>query len=287
MAKMRSPNYPAVGLGECLQRVRSLWAKEKKTAVDAAVAAAAIGYSGLSGPSRTALSSMKKYGLVDSDDRTVRVSDLALKIIHPASEQEELTALQEAALSPELFRQLFETHRDASDAALWSYLINKLGFSVVGAKQLVKAFRDTMIVSKLDMSERFLSQAMLGEDQYEASDNEQFVLTSKTRTPREIRSIRVGQEDKRQQIPHQTFSWPLSPGVTGEVRIIGDEPKAQHLRAICRYLQLAEQLMEGHGDLNKDNALSPALAKEERAGEQSQEEDPSIIRRSISLDLET
>ncbi|HLX83151.1 MAG TPA: hypothetical protein VKR59_04605 [Terriglobales bacterium] len=240
MAKMRSPNYPAVGLSEAVNRVRALWSKEKRTPVDAAVAAEAIGYSGLSGPSRTALASMKKYGLVDSDDRTVRVSDRALQILHPASEEEELTALQMAALSPELFRQLFESQRDASDVALKSYLINKLGFSEVGARQLIKAFRDTMTFAKLDKPNSYPSQAMLAEDHTQAPvyDDDDHMLKDFQR------NARPDARNNRQFTTHQTYSWPLSPGVTGEVRIIGDAPKPQHLRAIRSYLELAEKLMK-------------------------------------------
>jgi hypothetical protein len=243
MAKMRSPNYPAIGLGEAVNRVRALWSKEKRTPVDAAVAAEAIGYSGLSGPSRTVLSSMKKYGLVDSDDRTVRVSDVALQIIHPANEDEELTALQGAALSPELFRQLFESHRDASDVALRSYLINKLGFSEVGARQLVKAFRDTLAFAKLDKPNSYPSQAMLAEDHTQATDYDDDDPTTPRYFQPQPAPSRIDTRNKQQPNTQQTYSWPLSPGVRGEVRIIGDEPKPQHLRAIRSYLELAEKLM--------------------------------------------
>src|ERR1700676_1385609 len=106
MSIQRSPNYPALGLRDAIQRVRALWNKEKRTAVPADVAAKAIGYNGLSGPSRTAIAAMKKYGLVDSDDNTVKVSELAVRILVPANMDQELEALREAALKPELFRQL-------------------------------------------------------------------------------------------------------------------------------------------------------------------------------------
>jgi len=247
MAKMRSPNYPAIGLSEAVNRVRALWSKEKRTPVDAAVAAEAIGYSGLSGPSRTALASMKKYGLVDSDDRTVRVSDRALQILHPANEELELTALQEAALGPELFRQLFESQRDASDIALKSYLINKLGFSEVGSRQLIKAFRDTIAFSKLDKPDSYPSAAMLAEDHTQApvyDDDDGRLVKDLQRHPS---SGRPESRNNERFTTHQTYSWPLSPGVTGEVRIIGDEPKPQHLRAIRSYLELAERLMKAEG----------------------------------------
>ena len=149
MAKMRSPNYPSISLRESYQRVKQLWQKEKKTAVPADVAAKAIGYAGLSGPSRAALSALKKFGLVDSDDRTVRVSELALRMIHPASDTEEIKAFQQAAFKPELFQQIYTTMHEASDDALRSYLITKLDFSEAGAGQFIKTYRDTLEVARL------------------------------------------------------------------------------------------------------------------------------------------
>jgi hypothetical protein len=260
MAKMRSPNYPAISLGVAVQRVRALWSKEKKTSVGAAVAAEAIGYSGLSGPSRTVLSSMKKYGLVDSDERNVCVSNVALRIIHPASEEEHLAALQEAALSPELFRQLFESHRDASDLALKSYLINKLEFSEVGAVQLVKAFRDTLTFAKLDKPNSYPSAAM------EADDDEQSSAIERVNniTPVEFRRHTAPDGGEQRYISfkntQQTFSWPLAPGVTGEVRILGDAPKPQYLEAIRGYLELAKQL------LKQDDSFGPGIEGGTREG---------------------
>lgn len=240
MAKMRSPNYPAVGLGESLERTRRLWAKEKRTAVDYAIASEAIGYSGISGPSRSMLASMKKYGLVDSDDRAVRVSDLALRILHPANEYEQLTAMQQAALNPELFRQLFETLKDASDGALKSHLITRLGFSEVGAKQVVKAYRDTIVVAKLDKP---LDSPSTGELELGLANPIYGGLPQPT--PVMPQTMMSAQRDKQRSGNLQAFAWPLAAGVTGEVRIVGGEATPQLLRAIGRYIKLAADVLEG------------------------------------------
>jgi hypothetical protein len=243
MAKMRSPNYPAVGLGESLERVRRLWAKEKRTPVDYAVASEAIGYSGLSGPSRTMLASMKKYGLVESDDKAVRVSDLALRILHPANDYEELSALQEAALNPDLFRQLFETLKDASDGALKSHLITRLGFSEVGAKQLIKSYRDTITVSKLDKPLDSPSVGGVEPDPSESfSGAGYFQPVTETSQQADDRMAKI--KAKFQSANSQAFVWPLAPGITGEVKIMGSQATPQLLRAISRYIEVAAELLQ-------------------------------------------
>lgn len=243
MAKMRSPNYPAMGLSDALQRVRALWAKEKRTPVSPAVAAEAIGYRGLSGPSRTALASMKKYGLVDNDDRSIRVSDLALSIMHPSDAETGLAAVQQAALNPELFRQMFEKLRDASDGALKSYLITKLEFSEVGARQLIRAYRDTLAVAKLDGPASYPSQAMAELDHSEIPYNEALDFLPVVHMAHRTLDHKMGSGDKQQKTTQQTYSWPLSPGVMGEVRIIGAEATLEHLEAIREYLAIAERMM--------------------------------------------
>jgi hypothetical protein len=211
MGKMRSPNYPAVGLSEAIQRVRSLWAKEKRTAVPMEVAATAIGYGGVSGPSRTAVAALKKYGLVDTDARNVSVSALALRILHPSGPEDALTATREAALKPELFGQLYESHRNASDDALRSFLINRLGFSEVGAKQLIKAFRDTISLAKLDQTDYSTVAGFSAEATVERAHQDTTVSGWSDGV-----NVKVS--------PVQSWSWPLSipRNVKAELKITGE-----------------------------------------------------------------
>src|SRR5712692_5273728 len=82
MARTKSPNYPAVGLKAAIELVQSLWTAEKRTAVAPEAAVQAMGYKGMSGPASTSLSALKKYGLVESDGNRVKVSQLAMRILH-------------------------------------------------------------------------------------------------------------------------------------------------------------------------------------------------------------
>src|SRR5229473_6824154 len=240
MAKMRSPNYPSISLRESYQRVRLLWQKERKTAVPADVAAKAIGYSGISGPSRTALSAMKKFGLVDSDDRTVRVSELALRIIHPANDTEETKAMQQAALKPELFQQIYTTMQDASDDAIRSFLITKLDFSEAGAIQFIKAYRDTMEVAKLSEPDSKPLIETIPSDSMQIADNIALELRKVPSTPTYASRMPA---TAYQAVPLQTLTVPIGPDVIAEVRLVGGtgELKQEHFDALIEYLILAKK----------------------------------------------
>lgn len=238
MAKMRSPNYPSISLREAYERAKLLWQKEKKTAVPADIAAKAIGYNGLSGPSRAALSALKKFGLVESDDRAVRVSELALRILHPANDTEQTKAFQQAALRPELFAQIYTNMQEASDDALRSYLITKLDFSEAGAHQFIKTYRDTMEVAKLNEPGSKPLIELATSDFMQMTDSVALELRPVQATPAHASRIAA---PAYTTVPSQSLTVPVGPDVTAEVRLVGGtgELRKEHLEALIEYLQLA------------------------------------------------
>lgn len=229
MAKMRSPNYPAIGLSKAIQWTHKLWDKEKKTPVSATDAASAIGYRGLSGPSRTALAAMKKFGLLDEEKDGLRVSNLGLRIIHPAGEDDLLQALREAATKPELFRQLLKSHAQASNDSLRSYLITRLNFSETGAKALIEALRDTITIASLD------------DPEYTVPISSEDGETMET-------GLQIGKGEVRTSIGTKalkSFSWPLSAETTARLEIVGNEElTSDHIDALTQYLEVAKKLLK-------------------------------------------
>lgn len=219
MAKMRSPNYPACGLSEAVKTVKKLWDKEQGTVVSPDDVAKAIGYKSLSGPARTIIAAMKKFGLLTDDKQGLKVSQLALHILHPANESEHQAALREAAFKPELFKELAGTHLQASDDALKSHLITRLGFSETGAKALIEAFRDTMGIEKV-------SKLSYGSPDPKSGDQ---AMENNT----------LGKNDQNAQ-KTRVFSWPLSKDVSAEVRLTGKAIEPAHLDILAKYIELAK-----------------------------------------------
>ena len=243
MGKMRSPNYPAVGLTEASKLSEALWAREKRTYVSPEAAVAAWGYGGMSGNARTKLGALRRYGLLDEGtDGTVRLSDVAMEIIHhPEGSPERIRALKVAAVRPDLFRDLYQTHLQSSDQALRSHLITKLDFSDAGAQNVIEAFRDTISVAKLDVSDLEPTTAV-GDEQ----------MTTHA-SPQETSRLSHLPTTERASSPSDatTYRWPLSKDVIAEVRFTGSDLRPAHLELLRKYLELAKTAMQfeiGHGE---------------------------------------
>ncbi len=247
MARSRSPNYPAIGLGQTIEAAKALWAKEQRTAVPPEVAVKAWGYKSLSGPARTRLAALKHYGLLEEDRHGVRLSERALQIIHqPAESSEYQEAVREAALAPELFRELRETHASASDDALKAHLVTKRKFTEEGAKLFIEAFRDTIDIAKLRDSAYDQGKESSG-----VTGMGVFAPISTTET------LRSGA--KRQ---YMVYSGPVSRGMLAEVRLAGDEEiSPRHIEALIAHLELAKETIKPDDEDSKDEPNAKAGGK--------------------------
>src|SRR5688572_26930584 len=109
MARVRSPNYPAMSLPAAIEKIRAVQGLEGKNAAPREVLAKHLGFSGLNGASATMLSALGKYGLLEqAGDGEAKVSPLAMTILYPHDATEKREALQKAAFRPALFAKLRE-----------------------------------------------------------------------------------------------------------------------------------------------------------------------------------
>jgi len=243
MAKMRSPNYPAIGLGEAIEALRAIWSKEQRTPVTPDVAAKHLGYKGLNGLVRMKLSALKKFGLLEAGNSGWRVSDLGLRVLHNKLDSEPyLKAVREAALRSELFRKLFTTHSQASDDALRSHLLLHESFTEAGAREFIKAFRNTLAVAKMDTG------AGPVEETKEHDPGE--VDEEDLRSTREFASIVLDSKEPatgKNTPPLAGSMWFKVPFGSTElmvrIEVKGDHLKREHVAKIRKYLALAEDDM--------------------------------------------
>jgi hypothetical protein len=145
MAKARSPQYPAIGLKEAVEKATAVYNNDYQNPIPRAVAAAHMGYQSLNGKSLGVLSAVLKYGLLEGRGDETRVSDLAVAIIaHPPGSSERAAALREAASKPELFSELDARFQGgkASDQALRSYLLTQK-FIPTAADAVIRSYRET------------------------------------------------------------------------------------------------------------------------------------------------
>lgn len=146
--------YPSIALPAAVSLVRSIYEKDKRTPVSYTAAATAMGHGSLSGPARMKVASIKNYGLLDAVGENVQVSPLAMRLLHQNDDVPDYrAAAKEAALRPELFRKLAETHLEASQDTIASHLLLKMQLSDDGARVAAKAFKETIAFAKLDNTE--------------------------------------------------------------------------------------------------------------------------------------
>jgi hypothetical protein len=146
MARSRSPEYPAIGLLEAIERVEAVYnSGVYRTPLTRQSLAEHMGYKSLSGASLPVLSALAKYGLIEGRGDDNRISELAVSIIaHPPGSSERAKAIREAAGKPELFAQLDQRTNDGktTDQAIRSYLLTR-GFIPPAADAAIRAYRET------------------------------------------------------------------------------------------------------------------------------------------------
>lgn len=146
MSKPRSPKYPSMPLDEAIERVSQIHTAERQNTVDRETAAKLIGYRGTSGASDQALGSITQYGLIERSGRgEIRVTDLAVELIAPETEQSSYEALRTAAENPPIFADLFRRYpagQNIVESAVKNFLIRQ-NFTENAINSVFRAFIET------------------------------------------------------------------------------------------------------------------------------------------------
>lgn len=145
MARLRSPGYPNFPLSDVVEFARKIHEQDRQHPVAREVAAKHMGFSGISGTSDRALSALLHYGLAEKVAKgELRVTDLALHILHPDSLDERRTALRAAAFRPGLFNELRERYPGPppSLSSLSSFL-SRSNFAPAAIPSAAKAYVET------------------------------------------------------------------------------------------------------------------------------------------------
>jgi hypothetical protein len=123
--RSQSPGYPNAALPKAIQSVRQIFDADRRNPIERELAAKHIGYSGSSGAADKAIATLAHYGLTEKVGKgEIRVSQLALDIIHPNKPEDRKRALLQAAFNPQIFKDLRERFSEGhvSEGALESYL---------------------------------------------------------------------------------------------------------------------------------------------------------------------
>lgn len=145
MARMRSPNYPAMPLGEALKVTKTLWDKNRLTTISREAAAKDLGYTGLTGRSLQVLGALNQYGLTENAAKGhMRVTKLGECALIGFPEEKKRQAISEAARSPSFFRDILERFEGSvpGENAVRFFLLSN-GFTNDGVEKALKVFAET------------------------------------------------------------------------------------------------------------------------------------------------
>lgn len=219
--RVRSPNYPAVGLKEAIERTRRIFAEIDKNAQDREIIARAMGYNGLNGASATVLSALVKFGLIEpAGDSKYRVSEMGKSILHPGSAEEKARGIQQAAKRPDLYADIFSEFggRVPSNEILGSVLI-KRGFSQKAVPEVIEGLRETFeLLEQHSIAEPSASQGTEEERPAQKSDPER---------------------EEFEPEGTETFVFRVSPTSVAKVYFTG-EVTQQAVQKLIRYMEIAK-----------------------------------------------
>lgn len=154
MARVRSPNYPALGLPAAVDMVRKVHSLQQNTTEPRNVVLKHMGYSGVNGRALKSISALIKYGFLKKEGKEgLRVSDRAVAILYPDPDNPNLKEqeLFAASREPDLFADIFDrwSHRPSEDS-LRAFLIQK-GYNLNSVEAVARAFYETYdLVSDFD-----------------------------------------------------------------------------------------------------------------------------------------
>ena len=148
--KDRSPSFPFISLRKAVERADQFLQAHKRDAARLPTVAPTWGYGTKSSGLLQTVATLKQYGLLEDmgsgEDRKVRLTDLARRILSDTRPGVKEAALLEAAKSPKLFSEYIE--RWVPDSPADSHCISELehdrGFTPEAAKAFLKSFKLTV-----------------------------------------------------------------------------------------------------------------------------------------------
>lgn len=144
MSRGRSPGYPNLSLPEAIGRVRKVFEADRRNPIEREIVAKHIGYSGLSGAADKAIASLMHYDLLERVGKgEIRVSQLAVDILHPETDAERKAAVYKAAFAPEIFQTLHAKFPDRFSAEAVRSFLMRSNYLDRAIEPVVSAYTET------------------------------------------------------------------------------------------------------------------------------------------------
>lgn len=146
MSRVRSPKYPNFAIDAAVENTNAIYDADRNYPITRLDVAKHMGYSSLSGAADKSISTLMQYGLLERVSKgEVKVSQLAIDILHPENDAQKKKALLKAAFLPPLFsaiRERFHDREPPSDQALRSWLLREQ-FNDRAINPIIKSYSGT------------------------------------------------------------------------------------------------------------------------------------------------
>jgi hypothetical protein len=156
-SRIRSPNYPMIGLRKAMERTAQLNDKYKRASVPVHLVQELWGYKPYSSSGNQSVAAVKAYGLVDVEGdgktRKVRMSDAGYRILAKSPDHADL--LKKAAVSPSIYQELwnkYDTEDFPDDGLIRHYLVwerQDVKFNQDAVDSFIDNFRDSLRYANL------------------------------------------------------------------------------------------------------------------------------------------
>ena len=166
--RTRSPNYPAIGLREAVERAGKLYAADGRAG---SLLESAVKYFGFNRPHGTAMalvSALRKYGLIEVANNRVTLTKRAIDIlVFPDGDVRKTDAIRAAALAPEIYQDLYNHYsmrgRLSSEQSLKAELEAEMKFNPRAIGDFVRDFKDTLTYAGLLEDDGVTLRAIAGD----------------------------------------------------------------------------------------------------------------------------
>lgn len=246
----RSPNYPAVGLAEALERTKRFFDVDGKAGAPTETAAKHIGFASAHGAALSVLAALKSFGLLEDKSGRIVPTQRAVELLHlQEQDPRRIRALRDAALAPAIYRALIEQYRDTglpSDETLRAELVAYRDFNPKSVNDFLKGFRQTLDFAGL-------SDLSVIESEPEMA-TEQVQTESRPKLAPQIRPKDAAEFERQVQttIPGMVERWTLSVhrGVKAELKLFG-EVRKEDIRRLRQQIEFLEQSFDEESENQK------------------------------------
>jgi hypothetical protein len=171
--KQRSPEHPAIGLQEAIQRAEEFYKHESFNYAPVDIAKRHFGYGPKSSSGMRLVAALIHFGLFEETggghERRVRLTPLARNILLDKREDptEREAAVRTAALTPLIYRKLWKHWNGnlPSDANMEFELIRRFKFNPDSVRAFIKDFRATIAYAKLAQLDKIEDATDEGEEE--------------------------------------------------------------------------------------------------------------------------